>query len=413
VPITDFFKVGITFIFGVTVFISILWHQQRVRFPKYILSAMLIFQISAIASILLGSAKGPIYLYLNIEDYITYFIGFFIFVYVGYQTFEDPKDIYKIILVILLFAFLTAAGQIFSIMTGKNLELIRGQEMVASGRDLSEGQWRYGGFFGNVNSLSAFFVMIIPGCLLFLFGKQPLWLRLSAGLSILIMLVAILFGASRGALLFVAINIIVSLFFFKVNVKQILFGAGFIIILLIAVDSIFDKYIQEFIERAVNEMTKKGTDSPREVIWKYTISMIADYPFGIGLSDANYMEKLAGYANLHWANPHNMYLHFLVQNGYLGFMAIMFIFIYAIITNIKAYIRSKDINYKTTLAFLLLMITGFMLMGITEPLFKNQYKLNYIIAVVLGLSFSLSHKILLAKDSDEDLQIDEDPIHLD
>lgn len=279
--------------------------------------------------------------------------------------------------------------------------------MVASGRDLSEGQWRYGGFFGNVNALSAFFVMIIPGCLLFLFGKQPFWLKMASGLSIIIMLVAILFGASRGALLFVAINIIVSLFFLKVNVKQILLGTGFIIILLFAVDSLFDKYIQEFVERAIDEMTKKGTDSPRELIWKYTFSMVKDYPLGIGLTDVNYMDKLSSYANLHWANPHNMYLHFLVQNGYLGFIAIIFIFFYTIVTNIKAYKKCDDDNYKISLAFLLLMITGFMLMGITEPLFKNQYKLNYIIAIVLGLSMFLS-KIILTnyknKNNSEKLQ---------
>ena len=120
------------------------------------------------------------------------------------------------------------------------------------------------------------------------------------------------------------------------------------------------------------------------------------------------MEKLSNYANLHWANPHNMYLHFIVQNGYLGFAAIMFIFIYTIVSNIKAYKKCEDENKKISLAFLLLMITGFMLMGITEPLFKNQYKLNYIIAIVLGLSMFLSQKILLtyeAENFNEKIQI--------
>lgn len=119
VPISDFFKVGITFIFGATVLVSILWHQKTLKFPKYIVSALLLFQLSAIISIILGSAKGPVYLNLNIEDFITYFIGFSIFLYVGYQTFDDPSDVYKIVLFILLYAFLTAVRQIFSIMTGK------------------------------------------------------------------------------------------------------------------------------------------------------------------------------------------------------------------------------------------------------------------------------------------------------
>jgi O-antigen ligase len=399
-PITDYFKISITLIFGITALVSILWHQKRVKFPKYIISALFLFLVSSIIGILIGSAKGIVYRDLNIEVFLTYFMGFAVFLFLGYQTFENPNDIYKIVMMILFFAFLTAVGQLFSIMTGKNLELLRGSEMVASGRDLAEGQWRYGGFFGNVNSLSAFFVMTIPGCLLFLFSEKESWIKLLAGISIMLMLAATIFGASRGALLFVATNLIISLFFFKVNAKQILFGATFIIVLLIVVDSVFNEYIQEFVERAIEEMTKKGTDSPREVIWQHTFTMVKDYPLGVGLADYNYMEKLATYANLHWANPHNMYLHFLVQNGYLGFIAIMFIIIYSLVTNIKAFKRSNDENYKLSLAFLLLMITGFMLMGLTEPLFRNQFKLNYIIAVVLGLSMSLSHKILVSKNND-------------
>ncbi|NOH00048.1 MAG: O-antigen ligase family protein [Ignavibacteriae bacterium] len=381
-------------IFGLTVFASIIWHKKKYAYPKYSKVLFSLFILTAIISLVIGSAKGKEYLYVNISDLITYYLGFILFFYIGYQSIENAGDLYKIVLILFIFGLMTAAGHIFSITTGINLEMMRGQEMVSASRDLSEGNWRYGGFFGNVNSMSAFYVMLIPGGLVLLFNEVRLSIRVISVIAILLMIISTFIGASRGALLFIALNIILSLFFLKINLKQILIGIGFIIALVFGAELVIGNYLQEFFDRAIDEITRKGTESPREIIWFYTFKIIRDYPLGVGLTWHDYSPILMKYGNIFWANPHSMYLQMLVQTGYLGFVSFLLLVVQAISFIIRAYKKTRNSIEKNAFAFVFLFITGFLLMGITEPIFTNQYKLNYIFGIILGISLSFSKRIL-------------------
>jgi O-antigen ligase len=394
IPVSNYLRVGVTLIFALTIYFSFVWRNEKRKLPKYFNTLWLLYFTFILVSMVQGNIREYNLLPANVENFVTYYLEFFLFFMIGYRAFEDPKQIKQFLLLFMVLGALSAVGHIFSILTGKNLELIRGAEMVAESRDLSEGAWRYGGFFGNVNTMSAFYVMVVPSSFYFLFNEKDFRLKIAAGLTVALMIVSLLLGASRGGLLFVVLGILISLFFIKLDIKKISTGLISAIVLLIILNQFMDQFLAEYIERAFDEMNRKGTDSPREMIWPATIDILKDHPIGIGLTTYNYSRLLNAYSNLNWANPHNMYLEMMTQTGIPG--CIIFLTIVGLILTVSFKAYKKKLNYtvSSSLVFMLLMIIGFLMMGLTEPVFRNQYKLNHLFGLILGISAFLSYGIL-------------------
>ncbi len=96
--------------------------------------------------------------------------------------------------------------------------------MIVRGRSIEEGAWRYGGFFGNVNFMSTFYVMIIPVFFVQAFNSKNMLIKIFALFSIATMILSTLMGASRGGLLFLAVNLLISCFFLQINAKNNLYN---------------------------------------------------------------------------------------------------------------------------------------------------------------------------------------------
>jgi O-antigen ligase len=292
-------------------------------------------------------------------------------------------------------------------LTGINLEAARGAEAVVDYRALSEDNWRYGGFFGNVNTMSAFYVMIVPASIYFLISDKSILNKLIAGVAVVAMIISLLLGASRGGLLFLGSNIIISLFFIKIKLKNVIFAFVSLITIGFILNYLLDQYFIEYLTRAFDEMARKGTDSPREMIWYYTSQIIFDHPFGLGLSTENYTIILRQYSNSFWSNPHNVYLEMTTQTGIAGLIVFMSIVIRTLWKNIKSYYSSVDPIMKESLAIVFIMMTGFLLMGFTEPIFRNQYKLNHVFALLIGFSLSLSSRFGNLNNNQENITLKE------
>ncbi len=83
-----------------------------------------------------------------------------------------------------------------------------------------------------------------------------------------------------------------------------------------------------------------------------------------------------------------MYLEILSQNGAIGLIAFLVLFFVIIKGNIEV-LCLVDPETKELFAYLTLIALGFLLMGSTNSLFSNQFKLNHIIAAILGVSLYL------------------------
>lgn len=398
-----FFKMGVTFVFAITILSSLLYYNQKLKLPKGFAVLWMLFLALAFASMIIGGSIDLGFMAGNVNDFITYYLISFVFFYIGYRGFQRPEEINRFLFILLIFGIITAVAHIFAITTGTNIEGVRGQEAVAEGRDLSQDNWRYGGFFGNVNTMSAFYVMLIPAALYTVFSGTSAIKKIIAALAILSMVVSMLMGASRGGILWSVLGILVCLFYLKISWQKILTGVVLTAVVVVVADQLLGQLFQEYFQRSIDEITRKGTDSPREIIWYYTMFIIRDNPLGIGLSTYNFSRELMFYGNMDWSNPHNMYLEMITQTGFAGLFVFLIMLFRTIYSNIRAYFRTKEQAVRDALVFLLLFLVGFFLMGFTEPIFRNQYKINYIFSLMLGISLSLSTRICSSEGKNKDI----------
>lgn len=394
IPVTPYLRVGITLVFTLTAFASIIWHNPKRKLPGAFVVLLLLYFFFIGLSIINGNIEGMDLMPSNMASFFTTYGEFLIFFLIGYKAFEEPEQIQDLLFILIVFAALSGIGHIFSMLTGTNLEMIRGEEMVQDERSLSEGHWRYGGFWGNVNNMSAFYVMIIPASILYINKDKRVYRKVIATITIAVLLISLLMGASRGGLLFLILNSLIVLFFIKLDVKKLIYGIIGTVLLVVVMNQVLDQFFIEYVDRALEEMSRKGTESPREKIWPAALEIIKDNPTGIGLSPYNFSRLLKFYANMSWVNPHNMYLEQLTQTGWGGFLAFMTFFIWIIALNLKAVKSKPPASTELNLKFIFLIFSGFMLMSLTEPIFCNDYKINHIFGLCLGMSLFLSLKQL-------------------
>lgn len=388
-PFTNYFKLTITLFFGLTAFISYMLKNDKIKFPKYFPVLWTLFFISAIASMIIGSYQGEEYLYSNTQNFVPYFLEFFMFVYLGYLAFDSPEKLKDFFFMLFIMAIIVAVGHIYALSTGRQFGLVA----ELNQDEVTDANWRYGGFFGNVNTQSAFYVMCIPGALIYLLSEKNYLKKFFVVISISIMTLSLLFGGSRGGVLFLAANLIIAFFFLKVDMKTKVYGIIAIVLIAAIVSFFLQEYFFEFFERTFERFNEKGLeDTTRAKNFAASFQILLDNPFGIGVSQMNFIPLLMQYANIFFASPHNVYLEMGLQVGINGLIAFLAIVLLTVFYNVKTFRSADDPDLKLTLSLTLLQLTGFLLMGFTEPIFRNYFKLNHLFGLMLGISLSLYYR---------------------
>lgn len=388
-PFTNYFKVTITLFFGLTAFVSYLLNDDKIKFPKFFPALWIFFFISVIASVIIGSSKGENFLYSNTQNFVPYFLEFFLFFYLGYLAFNSPEKLKNFFFVLFIFGIIVALGHIYALSTGKQFGLVA----ELNQQEVTKYDWRYGGFFGNVNTQSAFYVMLIPAALLYLLSEKNILRKVIVLVSISIMTLSLLFGGSRGGVLFLAINIVIAFFFLRVDLKTKISGIITIVIISAIVGFFLQEYFFEFFERTFERFSEKGLeDTTRAKNFQASFQIMLDNPFGIGVSQMNFIPLLMEYANIYFASPHNVYLEMGLQVGINGLIAFLALVGLTLFYNIKTFRNTDNSALKLALALSFLMLSGFLLMGLTEPIFRNYFKLNHIFGLMLGISLSMYYR---------------------
>lgn len=357
---------------------------------KLIIWSLMLFFIASIIAVINGIIRDSHYASANVKDFISYYIGFLIFFFGSYKAFNKKEEVLTLMEVILIFSLLISAGHLFSMLTGIQLQSIRSD--MADDRDLMGANWRYGGFLGNPNNLAAFYVISIPAAILAFLYSKKIRNKIISVFAIVSMSVSLFLLGSRGGLLFLALNLFISLFFWKFTLKKTIALATLLLIGAAITDQALDKYFSAQFEKTIKRFEKTGTQDIREKIWLETIDIIISNPMGLGISTYHFTDELKKRSGMTWSNPHNIYFEFAAQGGILMSVFFLMFAISSFIFLAKSFYKSEDTNDKLIFGMIAIILSGFILFGITEPIFKNGHKLNYFLAIVIGAGLNAGLK---------------------
>ncbi|MFT5778811.1 MAG: O-antigen ligase [Crocinitomicaceae bacterium] len=139
-----------------------------------------------------------------------------------------------------------------------------------------------------------------------------------------------------------------------------------------------------FIDNHVNDIE---SNTVRLVVWTMAVEMIVDNPFGVGLGNENnllvqkyYDCKYTGYAERR-LNPHNQFLQSGISIGWIGVIAVLFLFLTMLINTFK--VRSLPLF----IAVLCLFVSC-----LFESMLERQVGVIFLSIIVLMLNFASTDK---------------------
>lgn len=141
-------------------------------------------------------------------------------------------------------------------------------------------------------------------------------------------------------------------------------------------------------EKFSNILDSRSSLSSRMMIWKSSSKMVRDNPIA-GIGPGNFQKKYLEYQKfyppyLEWAvpQPHNIYLAFWLQAGFLGFFGFLLICIKSIALLLE--------NKKSAISAVLLGIIFYILIhGLVDtPFWKNDFSYLFWLTVFISLTFA-------------------------
>ncbi len=183
---------------------------------------------------------------------------------------------------------------------------------------------------------------------------------------------------SRGPYLFaVAVCAILLLYGGKKTLK--LMGVG------VAAGGIVMIFASGTVKRLFTLLSGKDISvNTRKAIWDGIFDMIGDKPIlGYGTGFDNVRQMLHNVYNVKQPHAHNIFLEAWVENGILGVLLLIAVFLVFFINIVRLYrLKDKCREYAITL---FASVAGFVLCGMTDCLFYGLKPLQYLM-MVLGLS---------------------------
>jgi O-antigen ligase len=172
----------------------------------------------------------------------------------------------------------------------------------------------------NANLLAAHLLTIVPLATLFVFLKQARWIRLTAVISLPLILNLIILTNSRGATLGLAASLLGALVLIRRGYRtRILVGA------VASVAALLYLADPEFIARQQTIVSAEDNSAQSRVsLWRGTLPMIRDYPFGAGGRGFHFLSpRYIPYlheSGSEGRSSHNTYIQAAVDWGVQGLM---------------------------------------------------------------------------------------------
>lgn len=248
---------------------------------------------------------------------------------------------------------------------------------------------RANGFYGHPMTLGGWLCIFLPLLLIEFFERKLLgkyyWL---AGLAFCICSAGLVFNATRGAWLAVAIVSAVLLIYYMFKNKRNLAVS----IIFVALISTFLVNNPKFMHRldTIDDFDKYQSNTERILIWQSAWNMFKDHPIlgvGLGQYTENYQQK---YISPQAKEPklghaHNNFMQMLAENGIVGFAGFVIMFGYIILKNLIIWFKVRDVYALMIVsATVCLLLQGFTEYNVGNSAVIKMYWL------VLGLLVVLS-----------------------
>lgn len=241
---------------------------------------------------------------------------------------------------------------------------------------------RLNSFYLSPNHLA---MIIMPGIII---GLGNIFMtkkvNLNTALLILPILITLFLTHSYGAWIAIFLTLIIFLF---IKNKKIIFAFLFIFLLFFALENNSDKF-----EKIINFKEKTSLTS-RLAIWQSSKKIISDnWIWGIG--PGNFQDKYLTYQKYftpypEWAvpQPHNIFLAFWLQTGFIGLIGFLSLIFLWLTKTIKTLAMLKDSYKKNALLILITIIFSILIHGLIDtPYWKNDLSLIFWTIIFAGLS---------------------------
>lgn len=251
------------------------------------------------------------------------------------------------------------------------------------------GMSRANGFYGHPMTLGGWLCIFLPLILIEFFERKLLgkyyWL---AGLAFCICSAGLVFNATRGAWLAVAIVSAVLLIYYMFKSKRNL-AVSIIFVALISVVLVNNPKFMHRLD-TIDDFDKYQSNTERILIWQSAWNMFKDHPIlgvGLGQYTENYQQK---YISPQAKEPklghaHNNFMQMLAENGIVGFAGFVTMFGYIIFKNLLAWFKVKNVYALMIVsATVCLLLQGFTEYNVGNSAVIKMYWL------VLGLLVVLS-----------------------
>ena len=248
---------------------------------------------------------------------------------------------------------------------------------------------RANGFYGHPMTLGGWMCIFLPLLLIEFFEKKLLgkyyWL---AGLAFCICSAGLVFNATRGAWLAVAVVCAALLIYYMFKSKRNL-AVGIIFIALVSTLLVNNPKFMHRLD-TIDDFNKYQSNTERILIWQSAWKMFKEHPIlgvGLGQYTPNYQQKYisphAKEQNL--THAHNNFMQMLAENGIVGFAGFVIMFGYIIFKNLIAWFKARN-----TFALMIVSATVCLLLqGFTEYNVGNSAVIK-MYWLVLGLLVVLS-----------------------
>lgn len=206
---------------------------------------------------------------------------------------------------------------------------------------------RANGFYGHPMTLGGWLCIFLPLLLIEFFERKLLgkyyWL---AGLAFCICSAGLVFNATRGAWLAVAIVSAVLLIYYMLKNKRNL-AVSIIFVALISTVLVNNPKFMHRLD-TIDDFDKYQSNTERILIWQSAWKMFKDHPIlgvGLGQYTENYQQK---YISPQAKEPklghaHNNFMQMLAENGIVGFAGFVIMFGYIIFKNLITWVKGRNV----------------------------------------------------------------------
>ena len=245
-------------------------------------------------------------------------------------------------------------------------------------------------------TLGGWLCIFLPLLLIEFFERKLLgkyyWL---AGLAFCICSAGLVFNATRGAWLAVAIVSAVLLIYYMFKNKRNL-AVSIIFVALISTVLVNNPKFMHRLD-TIDDFNKYQSNTERILIWQSAWNMFKDHPIlgvGLGQYTENYQQK---YISPQAKEPklghaHNNFMQMLAENGIVGFAGFVIMFGYIILKNLIAWVKVKNVYALMIVsATVCLLLQGFTEYNVGNSAVIKMYWLVLGLLVVLDNFYRKEH----------------------